>query len=150
MRRRVNGLASGSFLARKDEGKMQLASKVWFAGVMVLALAAPGVGLAQATRTPPRLPPPAPAAPAPATAVPSAVLNCQMIPQLPFSRPVARVTNVSTVALAPGSTITVFAVQAGSSTGAVALSAPLPPGGSVNVPMSGTAVTASGCVANAG
>lgn len=118
-------------------------SKAWPAALFALALAAPGPGMAQAV--PPR--PPAPAAPLPAA--PAAVLNCQLI-QVPFARPVARVTNVSTVTLQPGRTINVFAVQTGSSGGAVALSGPLPPGGSVDVPMSGTAVTASGCVASAG
>jgi hypothetical protein len=77
------------------------------------------------------------------------VLTCQLI-QLPFAPGVAKVTNISTATLPPGSMIKVFAVQAGSAAGASVIGAPLPPGASVSITLTGSSQIARGCVANVG
>jgi hypothetical protein len=74
-------------------------------------------------------------------------LNCQLNPR-PFGPGVARVTNIGTVTLAPGRMIAVVVAQAGASRAAYVLSAPLPPGGVVEFPLTGASLLARGCVAS--
>jgi hypothetical protein len=93
--------------------------------------------------------PPLPAA-VPAAPGAVAVLQCQLIQPVPYARSVAQVTNLGTTTLAAGRVINIFAVQSGSSGAAYALSAPLPPGGRVSIPLAGSATLARDCVANSG
>ena len=77
-----------------------------------------------------------------------AVLNCQLDPR-PFGTGQARVTNVGSATLEAGRLIVVTVAQAGGGMGSYPLRAPLPPGGSASVPVSGVSLLARGCVANA-
>ncbi len=102
----------------------------------VLACAAPGIALAQLAAPAPQVIPKAPAA-----------LNCQINPR-PFGPGVAKVTNIGATTLQPGRLISVTVLQAGASGASYVLAAPLPPGGSVEMPLTGASLLARGCVAS--
>jgi hypothetical protein len=114
--------------------------------VLAAALAAPSMALAQPLPTPVQAPPPPTVSLAPG----AAALQCQLIQPVPYARSVAQVTNLSMTTLPAGRVINVFAVQSGSSGAAYTLTAPLPPGGRVSIPLTGTATLARDCVANSG
>jgi hypothetical protein len=80
---------------------------------------------------------------------PAVALNCQLDPR-PFGPGVAKVTNISSVTIPAGRVISVIIVQAGSGGTSRVLSAPLGPGQSVDVPLTGASLLARGCSALAG
>ncbi len=104
-----------------------------------LTVAVPTIAAAQ-------LAPAAPSGPVVAPAMPLN-LSCQLTPRA-FGPGVARVTNVGTATAPLGRVVNVVAIQAASSGASYVLSAPLPPGGSVDIPLTGSSTLARGCVAN--
>ena len=100
-----------------------------------LACAIPSLAAAQITLAQPALPK-APAA-----------LTCRLNPR-PFGPGVAKVTNLGPGMLEPGRVINVVVIQAGSSGAVYVLPSPLPPGGSIELPLTGASLLARGCVAS--
>jgi hypothetical protein len=81
-----------------------------------------------------------------ATPVPVAVLLCELQAR-PFGPGLVKVTNVGSAPVAAGRPVVVTFAQAGGGISVFPLSAPLPPGGSQTLPLSGASLLARSCSA---